>query len=1618
MTTLSKPPQAGTAALPATPPTRRGARRRVWLRRTVSLTVVGIVFGGVLPRLVDFEAVAGIFSSRVGHAELAVLAALTLTSVLASAVGLIAGLPGLRLSEACAVNVVTTALAYALPGGAAAGTALNVSMLQELGFTPRPIALQVLSTGLWNLGVRLILPLLALGLLGLASDVPAEARVAGVAGLILATILISLTIALLRWDRPARLLGSALARLSRRLPGRHEVRADRAVLLQTEAGDLIRRRWPLLTVSALAYQVTLFGVLYASLQIAGASQVGALEAFAVYAVARQATVLPLTPGSAGILELALIGGLQLGGAELEAATAGVLLFRFFTYLLYLPAAGPIWLWWRFRRRHPARPRPVFRHPADALRLAAGGLSLLVLILLSRDVAGLDADLFRLVNDVPDAAYVPIWLVMQAGWIGMAGLASVAALLARRGRLAVNLLLAGGCAWLLAKVVKDIAGRPRPAALLDEVILRADAGAGGTGFVAGHAAVAAALATVASVSLPRPYRRWLWVTVAAVGLGRVYVGAHFPLDLAGGVVVGWMAGSAVLLLRGTPARPPDAARIRAGLSRLGITAASIHRTTGDLRRAVPFEVTTTTGERFFVKAVGRDQRDADWLHRVWQWLGPAPSRPMPFATPKHQLEHEAYLLMLADRAGVRTPLVRFTADIGDDTWILAMDAVDGRPLAGSTSAGEGLPRTNEPAACDDLLDELWRQLGLLARDRLAHRDLRPHNIVIDGTGLPWIVGFGAAEADATPAVIRADAARMLTLTADAMGSARAVAAAVRALGQAETAALAPLLRRCHRDLLPPSGPVAADLASAVPATTAATRRRRGVRGPAALPPASARHPGDVIRVVLGLGLGLTLSVLAAGGFLLQVEADLFRVVNRLPGWLFGPVNLVMQAGSLAAVGVAAGGALLALRRRLAVDFLIGGSLAWLLAKAVKSVADRGRPGALLSEVVLRGAGEGGLGFVSGHAAVAVALATVASAHVRRPVRWALWAIAGAVALGRMYVGAHFPLDVVAGMGLGCAIGGAVHLIRGTPAHLPTPAQVARGLARCGLGRMTVTPLNVDARGSVPFTAVTVTGRRVFVKALGRDQRDADLLFKLTRFLVYRDLEDEFPFASPKRQIEHEAYMLMRAERAGVRVPGFLGVAGAGSGTWILAEQAVAVGADLAGTIACPLQVTYLQALWGEIGKLRAARIAHRDLRLANMLIAEDGKPVLVDFGFAEDGASDQRLAQDVAELLVSTAFVVGPRQAVRAAVDTLGPTVLCGVSSLLQPLALARSTRQELRGRPRLLNSLRREIAVVEGAPTVPEPLTRAPSRPWVLLLLLGAALAVYQVLIGIVSVRHPTDVLSDTNPRWLIVAALLVAASYAAGALSLMGASSRHLALGRTYLHQVAASYVSRQHRAGLGADAVLGSYLRSAGASREEAVQAVALTRLTGGLVHAIALGLACSAALLEARDVLTAPRWSAAPVALPAVAAALIGAVLLLRRRNEVAAPLRGALLALPARLRRPREFAMLLFGTSAVTSCSVLAFLAVAQAMGVSVSPVLLAASFLTVMPLRLLGPLPGGLGVVEPILTLVLVALGAGGTEAVLTVVVFRVLGFWLPVLPGAVAFHRTGRYARLDRARQR
>lgn len=181
-----------------------------------------------------------------------------------------------------------------------------------------------------------------------------------------------------------------------------------------------------------------------------------------------------------------------------------------------------------------------------------------------------------------------------------------------------------------------------------------------------------------------------------------------------------------------------------------------------------------------------------------------------------------------------------------------------------------------------------------------------------------------------------------------------------------------------------------------------------------------------RLWLGAAVLVASSVGARPDRVGRAEARAFRAVNNLPDAPALPVWLVMQPGSFGAVPVVAAAAAVAGRRDLARRLWVSGSATWLLAKAVKRFMARPRPDQLLTGIRRRGSQQTGLGFVSGHAGVVTSLCASALGELSPPARTAAVTTALGVGLGRVYTGAHLPLDIVGGAALGLAVEAAIEM----------------------------------------------------------------------------------------------------------------------------------------------------------------------------------------------------------------------------------------------------------------------------------------------------------------------------------------------------------------------------------------------------------------------------------------------------------------------------------------------------------------------------------------------------------------------------------------------------------------
>jgi uncharacterized membrane protein YbhN (UPF0104 family)/membrane-associated phospholipid phosphatase/predicted Ser/Thr protein kinase len=450
-----------------------------------------------------------------------------------------------------------------------------------------------------------------------------------------------------------------------------------------------------------------------------------------------------------------------------------------------------------------------------------------------------------------------------------------------------------------------------------------------------------------------------------------------------------------------------------------------------------------------------------------------------------------------------------------------------------------------------------------------------------------------------------------------------------------------------------GPQAAisDRKAGETATAEGLGAQAGDRRPRA--PAYVRHPGDVLRVVLGALILLATMPAIHQDRVGVREANLFRLINdlALPGWTRWPVWGVMQLGVIGAVPLVALLALVTRRIRLAAYAALAGGTIYLVAKLVKQFVQRGRPQTLLEDVYIFAVPDRGLGYVSGHSAVAVALATVASPFLGRRARRVAWTLAALVCVARIYVGSHLPFDVIGGAALGWAAGSLVLLVFGAPSGQPPPERVRAALQRYGFDPADLAPLQGADRRSARYLVSTHSRPDLFVKVVSRERRDSDLLYRAWYWLKHRGRPPS-RLSDAVAQVEHEASMGLLAAAAGVRAPPVLLVGSFGNGAGLLVQERVP-GHDLTNLDGQRLDQARLADLWRQVAALRSAGIAHRDLGLGSVMVDEHAKVWLVDFDRAEAAASDQVLDRDLATLLAALDGVADPALVQATAKQTLG-----------------------------------------------------------------------------------------------------------------------------------------------------------------------------------------------------------------------------------------------------------------------------------------------------------------------------------------------------------------------------
>jgi putative heme transporter len=344
----------------APPATSHRSRTRLVIQGVLSLVLVVAIFYFLRRKFDPAEAWAAITAMTVS--ELVTLGLLAVWNLCTYAFVWMTVTPGLGFWRAMEMTQATTAVANTVPGGSAIGIGMTYSMLGSWGYSRSRTTTAVLVSGVWNSFIKLAMPVLALALVllqGGAGGGRVLAAIVGIAGLVAAIVIFAL---MLRSEDQARRIGLLAGRVATRLLAM--VRRGPAtgwelatIKFRNRTIDLVAHRWISITVWSLVSHLSLYAVLLVALRDVGVSdaEVSWAQVLAVFAFARLATAIPLTPGGLGFVEGVLVTGLIGAGGDPAEVAAAVVVYRALTWALPILVGIGCYVWWR-RRSWTARPQ--------------------------------------------------------------------------------------------------------------------------------------------------------------------------------------------------------------------------------------------------------------------------------------------------------------------------------------------------------------------------------------------------------------------------------------------------------------------------------------------------------------------------------------------------------------------------------------------------------------------------------------------------------------------------------------------------------------------------------------------------------------------------------------------------------------------------------------------------------------------------------------------------------------------------------------------------------------------------------------------------------------------------------------------------------------------------------------------------------------------------------------------------------------------------------------------------------------------------------------------------------------------------------------------------------------
>lgn len=777
----------------------------------------------------------------------------------------------------------------------------------------------------------------------------------------------------------------------------------------------------------------------------------------------------------------------------------------------------------------------------------------------------------------------------------------------------------------------------------------------------------------------------------------------------------------------------------------------------------------------------------------------------------------------------------------------------------------------------------------------------------------------------------------------------------------------------------------------------------------------RHPVDVARLVVRLCLlGLVLFLTAVlPGALTNASADVVSFFARMPEpFRYALVGLAQLTILVVPVVIVVW---LFVRRTRAATLLVVGAavVGGVIMVLLTDWLQRAAPPAAITDLPSGSFVKSSFP-TAAYLAALVAGATTASPMMTARWRRIAWTAVWVTVLVRLITATQAPVNLFVTLALGSAIGSATLVVFGSPQRRPGSATLRAALAAGGF--------EVDELGDESFEdgVRSYHGRAgtdaVDVVYLDRDDRDVELFARVARSIRVRDVDEQRISVRPRIRAAQLAQSTMMAQRAGVRVQDLLAIAPMGTDSSIIVLGAAsAAGQTMRRLSDDEVSDAALDDAWRQLGLLHHACMAHRSLTRDNVVV--DGDVVtFLGLDTALLASSPESRAVDRAELLVSTALTVGADRALDAAVRSVPADDLESTLPFVQRPALPARTRGDAKKPKHLVDDLRTGLEDRMGAEEVPlaelERISFGKIVTWI-----GFAVLAFFLLTLVTNWSSIADAMSGIDWVWVGPAVIATLVGTVGGAMSLAGSVVRPIPLGDATIIMFGQSFLNRFTPMNAGGMAMRIRYLQKGGTDVAVSTAAVGLTSLASGVVQvAFIVFFFLWSSTDPTGDVDSGggggPDLTLVVVFLGAIVVAAIVLALTPKFRRWLVALVKstiekirhdfGELLRMPSKLS-------LLFGGQVVAKMStILAFVWACRAFGIDLPFAELGALYLAANTVASTVPTPGGVGAIEAALVFVLTRAGVPEAEAWAATLLFRLINYWLPTIPGYLALRYSER----------